>query len=247
MRKIHVLTRKEDINREKLTDCTAVVIDALLATSTIAAVLHHGAKEVIPVLNEQEALLACETLTEASYVLCGEKGGHTLEGFQNPDPVELLKRDLSDKSIVLSTTNGTVAVQKCSAAKSVYTSSMLNGPAVASHIKKEQDTSSVLIVCAGSDNRFSLEDFLSAGYLISELIKENNLSWKLTDSAKAAFQLYESQSHRITEVFKDTETGCLLAELGFSKAVTYAGQSGIIPIVPRWTNNRLVNAKRVSC
>ena len=55
MRKIHVLTRKEEINPTKIVDCTAVIIDVLLATTTIATTLSHGAKEVIPVMDQLEA------------------------------------------------------------------------------------------------------------------------------------------------------------------------------------------------
>ena len=39
MRKIHVLTRKEEIDPTKIVNCTAVIIDVLLATTTIAATI----------------------------------------------------------------------------------------------------------------------------------------------------------------------------------------------------------------
>lgn len=247
MRKIHVLTRKEEVEPQRLTHCTVVIIDVLLATTTIAATLHHGAKEVIPVLNQQEAIKVKEQFADGTYILCGEKGGYTLEGFRNPDPIGLLKANLTNKSIILSTTNGTVAIQKCFGAKNIYTSSLLNGEAVANRIKKEQDDRSVLIVCAGSDNRFSMEDFLGAGYLISGLITENAELWQLTDSAKAALQLYKCQSRHIVEALAHSETGHLLAKLEYSEAIVYAAQPGMLPVVPRWVNHRLLDANQVNC
>lgn len=48
--KVHVLLKKEEILEEKLEDKIVVVLDVLLATTTITTVLSHGAEKVIPVL-----------------------------------------------------------------------------------------------------------------------------------------------------------------------------------------------------
>ena len=37
----------------------------------------------------------------------------------------------------------------------------------------EPDESAILIICGGSHGRFAIEDFLGAGYLISELLEND--------------------------------------------------------------------------
>ncbi|MBP1931130.1 2-phosphosulfolactate phosphatase [Ammoniphilus resinae] len=239
MRKIQVLTRKEEIDPSKLTHCTAVVIDVLLATSTIAAALHHGIKEVFPVINGEEALAVYESFGHEC-IVAGELAGYPLEGFINPDPLELIQADFAGKSLILSTTNGTVAIKKASTAKRVYTSSIVNGAEVAKQIRNDPDDSSLVIICAGSMGNFSIEDFLGAGYLISELVKADLENWTLSDSARTAYLFYQSQNDNILPSFQKSATASLLKELGYSKAICYAAQPGILPVVPRLVDSRLI-------
>ncbi len=56
MPKIHLLMQKEFIDPTKLKNCSVIVFDVLLATTTITPLLQHGAKKVIPVLNGDAAL-----------------------------------------------------------------------------------------------------------------------------------------------------------------------------------------------
>ena len=43
MAKIHVLLKKEELDRERLAGKTVIVLDVLFATSTLVAALGHGA------------------------------------------------------------------------------------------------------------------------------------------------------------------------------------------------------------
>lgn len=239
MRKIHVLTRKEEIDSFRLTNCTAVIIDVLLATTTIAATLYYGAREVIPVTSPEEAIELSVTLGNESYILAGEKDGYPIPGFTKPDPLELIKTDLTGKSLIFSTTNGTVAIGKSVSAKHVYTSSFLNGAEVARQISEDDDKGSVVIICAGSIGNFSIEDFLGAGYLITELVKDRLHDWSLSDSAHAAVQLFEHLSEQIEQCIASSATGILLKELGYADTITYAAQRGGLPVIPKLVRNTI--------
>ncbi|WP_400163671.1 2-phosphosulfolactate phosphatase [Brevibacillus sp. TJ4] len=240
MRKIHVLTRKEEVDAQKIRHCTAVVIDVLLATSTIAAALYHRARDIIPVADQEEALQWARTLPDRSYVMAGEKGGHTLGGFLKPCPVTLLRGDLAGKSIIFSTTNGTVAIKKSMAAKTVYTSSLVNGSAVAKQIYRQADGSSIVIVCGGSHGRFASEDFLGAGYLITELVKETREAWSISDSAKVALQFYQQRAASLEQAIRESDTGRLLSTLGYDDAIRYVARAGCLDVVPRLVGHRLI-------
>jgi 2-phosphosulfolactate phosphatase len=117
--KVHVVLKKEELIEEKLEGKIAVVFDILLATSTITTVLHEGAKAVIPVMDGKEALHTASAFSKEEIVLVGEYQGKTIEGFLDPNPSSL-KESIPDKTVILSTTNGTVAIRKASEAKKVY-------------------------------------------------------------------------------------------------------------------------------
>jgi len=240
MRKIHVLTCKEEIDSSRIMHCTAVIIDVLLATSTIAATLYHGAKEVIPVMDEEEAMQLVCTLSKGSYILSGEKDGYPPEGFLRPDPVSLVQTDIKGKTLIFATTNGTVAIKKATAAKAVYISSLLNGPAVAQQITNNSDGTSVVIVCGGSRGRFALEDMIGAGYLVSELLEVDHEDWKLSDTALAAVQLYQHCSYSIEQALQQSETGEFLSKLKYHEAIRYVARLGVLPVAPRLQDSRLI-------
>ena len=53
--KIHVLTRKEELDSVRVQGKVVIVLDVLFATTTMVAVLANGAREVVPVLDEAAA------------------------------------------------------------------------------------------------------------------------------------------------------------------------------------------------
>ncbi|WP_286885274.1 2-phosphosulfolactate phosphatase [Aneurinibacillus sp. UBA3580] len=243
MRKIHVLTQKESLNPERLSGCTAVVIDVLYATSTIVTALHHGARAVIPVLHREDALQTAAAYRETEYLLCGESGGYTLDQFVNPDPLELATAGIHGKTIIFSSTNGTVALKKAATARTVYASSLLNGHAVADHIRRSSEEGSIVIICAGSNGRFALEDMLGAGYLIQELTHHNPDDWQLSDGAFAARELFASCADRLSDTLLQTETGRFLEKLGGAEGILHAAQAGTLPVVPLMHGGALMPEK----
>ena len=53
--KIHVLTKKEELDTVRLEGKVAVVLDVLFATSTMVTALAHGASAVVPAAGEAAA------------------------------------------------------------------------------------------------------------------------------------------------------------------------------------------------
>lgn len=88
-----------------------------------------------------------------------------------------------------------MAIKKCVKAETVLAASLLNNQAVAETIVKYFPEQTIILVCAGSSNRFALEDAYGAGHLITCLHTIH--SFELTDasiSAKAVYPFYEQQS-----------------------------------------------------
>lgn len=235
MAKIHVLLKKEELDGERLPGKAVIVLDILFATSTIVTALAHGAREVIPTLDRQAALLEAQRLREGDYVLSGELYAETLPGFAHPTPLALTREPLAGTTLIYSTTNGTVALTKAAEADHVYAAALLNGPAVVDHISKEHPDSTVLIVCAGSADNFNLEDFYGAGYLAS--LFSGAGEHELTDAALAARLLHEKTD--AMDCLLGARVGRMMQARGLAHEVEFAAQKARYAVVPRLVNGRL--------
>src|ERR671937_668837 len=157
--KVHVLTRKEELDSVRVAGKVVVVIDVLFATTTMVAALAHGALEVIPVLDEAAARAEDARRGAGSCILAGELYAETLPGFVHPAPLALIEHGVKDRSVIYSTTNGTVAMSLAAAARRVYCGALLNARALVEHIIAEHGRDTVLLVCSGSGANFNFEDF----------------------------------------------------------------------------------------
>ncbi|MGI2329454.1 2-phosphosulfolactate phosphatase [Planococcus sp. YIM B11945] len=239
MPKLHLLLKKEEIDEMKMQENkTAVIFDVLLATSTIAACFWHGAKDVVPVLNEAEARQQAKGLVAGSFCLAGEYNGKTIEGFLDPNPVGL-KAHTAGKTVVLSTTNGTVAIRKAANAKKVYTASLLNGEAAAKKIVEEHRDETIVAVCSGSGGEFCMEDFYGAGFFI-DCVMEKSSHWELTDSAKAARIFYQSNKAQARAILNESRVGAMLLRHGFEEEIEFIAQTRKIQAVPWLEKGKLV-------
>ncbi|HSI67926.1 MAG TPA: 2-phosphosulfolactate phosphatase [Planococcus sp. (in: firmicutes)] len=239
MPKLHVLMKKEEIDPFKMgIDKTVVVFDVLLATSTITACFWHGAKEVVPVLDGDEARRHGAMMEPDSFCLVGEYNGRTIDGFLDPNPLQL-KQEAYGKTVVLSTTNGTVAIQKSAGAKKVYTASLLNGQAAADKIVADHLEETIVVVCSGSGGEFCMEDLYGAGYFVDCLMK-NIKHWELTDSAKAARIFYHSNQANGEAILKASRVGEMLMRNGFEEEIDFIASQGIMDMVPWLEDGKLV-------
>ena len=233
MAKIHVLLKKEELDDERLPAKIVVVLDILFATSSIVTVLAHGAADVIPTMDGAAALLEARDRAAGSFLLSGELNASTLEGFLHPTPMALLEEDLRGKTLIYSTTNGTVALRKSGGADEVFAGSLLNGAAVVKLIERTCVDQTVLIVCAGSAGNFNLEDFYGAGYLVSLFSREHELS----DAARAALMLHDRADGY--ECLAQSRVGRMMLSRGLEREVRFAAQKSRFEIVPRLRDGRL--------
>ena len=240
MAKIHVLVRKEELDRERLDGKVVVVLDVLFATSSIVTALAHGAREVLPMLDGAAALAEAKLRPPGSCVLAGELDAATLPGFADPMPLALLRQELAGKTLVYSTTNGTVALAKAKEAARVYAAALLNGEAVAEAISRAARDETVLLVCAGSAGRFNLEDFYGAGYLVSLLAARGG--HELSDSALAARMLHDGRD--AFACLAESRVGRLMRSRGLEDEVRFAAQRSRFAVVPRLEGGRVCDGSR---
>jgi len=235
--KVHVLTKKEELDTVRLPGKVVVVLDVLFATTTMVAALANGATEVIPVADEAAARAEGARHPEGRYVLSGELYAETLPGFAHPAPMALIAHGVRGKAVIYSTTNGTVAMSDSRGAASIYCGSLLNARRLAEHIAGRHPKETVLVLCAGSGNNFNFEDFYGAGYFVERLADLLGDSADLSDAARAARALYRHS--RAPQALHECRVGRMMAARNLQHEVEFACRFDSLPIVPALVEDRL--------
>ena len=159
---------------------TAVVVDVLRATSTITLALASGYERVLVAASIDDAT----ALRTPERTLAGEVGCARAPGFDlGNSPEETLEPRTGE--LVLATTNGAPAiVAAAAAADEVLVASLLNVGAVLAALAGRED---VLLVCAGTDGRVSIEDVYLAGRLSAELVGPRSDAARIAESVAAFY------------------------------------------------------------
>lgn len=238
--KLHVLFRKEDLDGMRLEGKVVVVLDVLFATTTIVAALHGGATDVIPTLDEWGARAQAAELPEDSFVASGELYAETIPGFASPTPLALMDHGVRGKTLIYSTTNGTVALQRSAAAAHVYAGALVNGRAVVEHVRTHHPGETVLLLCSGSAGTVNLEDVVGAGYLVDLFSRHLTGAHDLSDAALTAQQVYLAGDP--LDALMRSRVGRMMQERRLVHEVEFAARCSEIEIVPRMQNGRLTRA-----
>ena len=152
--KIEVLWTPAELEQVQVLGSTSVVIDVLRTGTTIAAAIHNGAKAVVPAASTEEAIRIAQSIGRRDVLLCGERGGRPIEGFDlGNSPAEYTAAAVGDRTLVMSTTNGTQTLSAVAGAGLVYVGALVNLTAVAERLVESD--SDPLLVCAGRRRRVS--------------------------------------------------------------------------------------------
>lgn len=235
--KIDVIISANHIDEESLKGKVAVVIDMLRATSVITTAITNGAKKVIPVVSVEKAFEKAEELKARGeeVLLGGERNALKIEGFDfSNSPLEFKKDIVDGKNVIMTTTNGTRALNLCCKADKVIVASILNGQAVAEYLKDEKKE--IVFVNSGTNGEFSSDDFICAGYMISELSKLCEV--ELTDIAKTAKYVYDNNED-ITSFIKDAKHYHILKNLGLESDLDYCVTKDITDLVLEFKNGEI--------
>lgn len=217
------------IREEELKGKTVVVIDVLRATSVITTALHNGANDVVVRVEVEDALKLKKDMT----LLGGERSALKIEGFDlSNSPLEYTRERIENSRIVLTTTNGTKTIDRAAKADKIYIGSMLNARAVGEALAREEQD--VIIACAGTYGKFSLDDFICAGKIIYEVFSIKPVT--MDDFAAAAFMAYRDNKNDTKSYVKMASHYNYLISLGLEGDIEYCFTEDIISIVPEVKN-----------
>lgn len=224
-----------------ISEHTAVVIDVLRATSTIAQAMASGARTIYPVGGMDEAVRLAQNLDRDTVLLCGERKGIRIEGFDlGNSPLEFEPDVVSGKTLVMATTNGTPALVAAGSARRVLAASFLNLSAVA---KEVEDEEAVAVVCAGRENRFALEDAVCAGMLVDRLMGDAaGTGEAMNDGAAAALALARRYADELEQLLPRTAAGRQLIGIDREEDLAYCARVDTLDVAPRLEDRRVTTS-----
>jgi 2-phosphosulfolactate phosphatase len=204
-----------------------VVIDVLRATSAICAAFHHGVKKMIPVATLEEAF----EYKKEGYIVAAERKGQIVEGFKiGNSPLVYQNGEYKDKTIVITTTNGTQSIHVARKANTVVIGSFINLNALAQWLIEQKRN--VLLLGSGWKETFCLEDTICAGAFVDLLLNSGHFRSE-HDSSIAAKYLYLSARDNIFGYLKASSHRRRLKALNLNEDIKYCltpNQSTVIPI-----------------
>jgi 2-phosphosulfolactate phosphatase len=203
-----------------------VVIDVLRATSAIASALHHGVEKIIPVSSVEEA----RAYQAQGYIVAAERDGQVVEGFPfGNSPYAFMNPDLKGKTVVLTTTNGTKAIQMASSKKIVVIGCLNNIDALCKWlIEQHKDT---LILASGWKDKINLEDTICGGAIADQLLESRKFRAD-EDSTVAAKFIFRSAKEHLWSFLRSSSHRRRLIKLNIQKDVKYCLTLNTIDTIP---------------
>jgi len=220
-----------------LNHAVVVIIDVLRATSTIATALYNGAKCVIPV----DSVAKCIELgKQIDGITAGERDGKIAEGLKHGNsPFEYPKEFINNKTLVLTTTNGTrllhIALEK--GASNIITGSFCNLNSVCNYLLSQKKD--VILGCAAWKDKINIEDLLFAGAVINRI--KNNFSINC-DSSQIAETLFLDAKEDLFGFLKEKNASHYhrLMNFGVEKDIRYCLTVNIADVLPFYEDGKLI-------
>lgn len=228
--RLDVFLTPGELSPSDILDRTVVVIDILRASTSIVQALAEGAKSIYPVASIEEALRLANTFGRDDVLLCGERKCLPIEGFDlGNSPREFTRDRVAGKMLVMSTTNGTHVLSLTGGAERVLIASLLNLQAVVDELARVG--AAPVVVCAGRDKHFALEDATCAGLIATRLTEGQPNAWTLNDGARAAIALAREFPPE-EALLRSTASGRAVESAGLEADLEFCARMDTHAIVP---------------
>ncbi|MDA0314752.1 MAG: 2-phosphosulfolactate phosphatase [Bacteroidetes bacterium] len=219
MRSIEVCFSPKLIHLHEVKGKLVVVVDIFRATSTMVAALAHGVTEILPFAD----LEACREMQKQEYLIAGERNGLTAPGFElGNSPLAFTNGKYAGRKLAMTTTNGTLAIEKSKGAAEILVGAFPNFQATANYIRSRN--LDVVIHCAGWKGRFNLEDSLFAGALAQELADSHT---NADDGALAMISLFSKEGPQLSSFLAQASHAKRLQNHGIEADIDFCLSSNL--------------------
>ncbi|MDD3920347.1 MAG: 2-phosphosulfolactate phosphatase [Eubacteriales bacterium] len=236
--KIEVMATPQDVSEPYLRGKIVIVIDVLRASTTIMTALEHGATQVIPAIDVEEATMIAGRIGRGNYLLGGERHALKMPDYDfGNSPVEYTRRAVEDKTLIFTTTNGTAAILAARGAYRLLIGCMRNRTAVAKlALAEERD---IVLLCAGTEGSFSADDICCAGAIVEAINAGLNAPAQYNDLALVSSLIYAGWKDGSADLAK-TKHYHYLQSLQLQDDLTYCFEMDKSDTVPEYKNGTLV-------
>jgi 2-phosphosulfolactate phosphatase len=225
--KIDVALLPGTIKERDLSSTLCIVLDIFRATSSIVTALANGCEAILPALSIEHAQELAQQ--SGATLFAGERKSIRIAGYDfGNSPLEFSPEKVKGKQIVMTTTNGTNAIKSTEGAHRTLIGSFLNASAVCADAAASGKD--ILIVCAGTDGLFSLEDSLCAGLLTEKLAAMSET--ELTDAAQGVRLMYRAAQEDLVANAVPSRNGKRLQDLDLMDDVRYCLRQDALTVVP---------------
>jgi 2-phosphosulfolactate phosphatase len=221
---------------------TVFVIDVLRANTTICAALAHGARGIVPVASIEDAVKLAQTFDPGDILLAGERNTVRIEGFHlGNSPLEMTEAVVRGRTLVMTTTNGTRALLATAGAQAVYLAAIVNFTVAAGRVRQVlADQGDLLLLCAGREGAFGLDDAYVAGRFLMAALGGRRASGGLNDAALASLDLARHYRGRWVRPLAASRAGRELLAQGMGDDVQAAAVPDSYPVLPRFVDRRII-------
>lgn len=235
----------DDMQSDFFDDAIVIMIDVLRASTTICASFFNGTKEVIPFVSPKEAYnYYLNREDKENYILSGEINLELPKGFMlGNSPNENKKDIVQNKSIILTTSNGTKIFKTATSALYRIIGSFVNIDAVVSFIIKNVEKKyikKIVLLCAGEKGLLCLEDILCAGMFIYKLVPNYNNN-SFSDTAKLAVDFFNFNKNNFNDILENAQHSKELYNLGFENDILFAGTLNKCPVIPFVNKHNIIS------
>jgi len=214
-------------------NAVTVVVDALRASATIAALFAAGASEMLVVADEMDAREAVKYYPDA--LLIGERGGLKLPGFDvgnSPEEVAAYG-DFSGKTIIFTSSNGAQRLTACRGASAIAIGSVANLCSISNWAKDESERlqKPVVLISAGKfpdENFISPEDDASCACIAGEI----SLPIHADMSREYELMCEDIKINGLNQIFRTSKHALRLMEIGYGPDVTFCAQKDSYSSIP---------------
>jgi 2-phosphosulfolactate phosphatase len=216
-----------------------IVLDVLRSTTTIVMALANGAKAVVPAASSEEAVRMTSNLQRDSFLLAGERKSLKIPGFAlGNSPREMTPEAVAGKTVFLATTNGTPALVACAEGGPVLVGGPINFTALAERAREIFTTrSELVIVCAGRERQFALEDAYTAGRIV-KAVKKGVRKIALNDAATVALDLTAEYTNW-NEAFGASDAARQLKDADLGDDVAFCAKADRCAVVPTYADRHI--------
>ncbi len=224
-----------------------VVIDVLRATTVMIQALANGARAIVPCAEVAGAVATAQRYDRSDVCLAGERNSRPIDGFDFGNSPQLMRREAVERrTVIMTTTNGTRALLGTHGAREVLVAAFVNLSAIVYAVARATaDGTDLLIVCAGQDRHFALEDAACAGVLLNELARLRR-GIVFGDAASLVRQLGRRYAKEPARLAHDAAHAHSLTTSGFADDVRYCLMRDSIPLVATYSDRQVTRERNFS-